>query len=70
MSELYDQYHDEDGFLYINYSAENTLGSCDRPLNVPSHYKKVSVHISLNGTGELSGSFNPYPKYIEPTCQR
>eukprot|EP00933_Yihiella_yeosuensis_P055846 TRINITY_DN5477_c2_g1_i5.p1 TRINITY_DN5477_c2_g1~~TRINITY_DN5477_c2_g1_i5.p1 ORF type:complete len:131 (+),score=29.81 TRINITY_DN5477_c2_g1_i5:123-515(+) len=27
MSEVYDQYKAEDGFLYIAYSAENTLGS-------------------------------------------
>eukprot|EP00933_Yihiella_yeosuensis_P013261 TRINITY_DN1236_c0_g2_i1.p1 TRINITY_DN1236_c0_g2~~TRINITY_DN1236_c0_g2_i1.p1 ORF type:complete len:129 (+),score=34.53 TRINITY_DN1236_c0_g2_i1:108-494(+) len=27
MSEVYDQYKAEDGFLYITYSAENTLGS-------------------------------------------
>mmetsp|Transcript_5255 Transcript_5255/g.10683 ORF Transcript_5255/g.10683 Transcript_5255/m.10683 type:complete len:125 (-) Transcript_5255:416-790(-) len=26
MSDLYDQYKGEDGFLYITYSAENTLG--------------------------------------------
>mmetsp|Transcript_40189 Transcript_40189/g.110495 ORF Transcript_40189/g.110495 Transcript_40189/m.110495 type:complete len:138 (+) Transcript_40189:92-505(+) len=26
MSEIYDQYKAEDGFLYITYSAENTLG--------------------------------------------
>mmetsp|Transcript_104228 Transcript_104228/g.304290 ORF Transcript_104228/g.304290 Transcript_104228/m.304290 type:complete len:123 (-) Transcript_104228:177-545(-) len=26
MYELYDQYKDEDGFLYVTYSAENTLG--------------------------------------------
>merc|ERR1719188_1873382 len=26
MSEVYDQYKAEDGFLYITYSAENTLG--------------------------------------------
>lgn len=27
MSELYETYKDEDGFLYLNFSAENTLGS-------------------------------------------
>mmetsp|Transcript_49027 Transcript_49027/g.142097 ORF Transcript_49027/g.142097 Transcript_49027/m.142097 type:complete len:126 (-) Transcript_49027:199-576(-) len=26
MSEVYDQYKSDDGFLYITYSAENTLG--------------------------------------------
>ncbi len=26
MSEIYEQYKCEDGFLYITYSAENTLG--------------------------------------------
>merc|ERR1712187_279128 len=26
MSEVYDQYKSEDGFLYVAYSAENTLG--------------------------------------------
>merc|ERR1719440_233097 len=26
MSEIYDQYKADDGFLYITYSAENTLG--------------------------------------------
>ena len=26
MSQLYDQYKDEDGFLYITYSGENTFG--------------------------------------------
>merc|ERR1719375_2595609 len=26
MSEVYDQYKADDGFLYITYSAENTLG--------------------------------------------
>jgi GABA(A) receptor-associated protein len=26
MSEIYDQYKSDDGFLYITYSAENTLG--------------------------------------------
>jgi len=26
MSEIYDQYKAEDGFLYVIYSAENTLG--------------------------------------------
>ncbi|CAE8609661.1 unnamed protein product [Polarella glacialis] len=26
MSEVYDQYKGDDGFLYITYSAENTLG--------------------------------------------
>jgi GABA(A) receptor-associated protein len=28
MSEVYDQYKSDDGFLYITYSAENTLGEC------------------------------------------
>uniref|UniRef100_A0A7S3U6M3 Autophagy-related protein n=1 Tax=Strombidinopsis acuminata TaxID=141414 RepID=A0A7S3U6M3_9SPIT len=27
MSEVYDRYKADDGFLYITYSAENTLGS-------------------------------------------
>eukprot|EP00418_Pyrodinium_bahamense_P078416 CAMPEP_0179063872 /NCGR_PEP_ID=MMETSP0796-20121207/27660_1 /TAXON_ID=73915 /ORGANISM="Pyrodinium bahamense, Strain pbaha01" /LENGTH=126 /DNA_ID=CAMNT_0020760809 /DNA_START=85 /DNA_END=465 /DNA_ORIENTATION=+ len=27
MSEVYDQYKDSDGFLYVTYSAENTLGA-------------------------------------------
>jgi len=27
MSEVYEQHRDEDGFLYIRYTAENTLGS-------------------------------------------
>ncbi|KAI9222882.1 putative ATG8-essential for autophagy [Blastocladiella britannica] len=27
MSLIYDQYRDEDGFLYITYSGENTFGS-------------------------------------------
>lgn len=26
MSQIYDQYKDEDGFLYINYTDENTFG--------------------------------------------
>jgi len=26
MSDVYDQYRNDDGFLYISYSAENTLG--------------------------------------------
>ncbi|CAM9124846.1 unnamed protein product [Choristocarpus tenellus] len=26
MSEMYDAHRDEDGFLYINYSGENTFG--------------------------------------------
>ena len=26
MSEIYDSYKSDDGFLYITYSAENTLG--------------------------------------------
>mmetsp|Transcript_29987 Transcript_29987/g.63881 ORF Transcript_29987/g.63881 Transcript_29987/m.63881 type:complete len:119 (-) Transcript_29987:339-695(-) len=26
MADCYDQYQDEDGFLYVTYSAENTLG--------------------------------------------
>lgn len=27
MSEVYDDHKDDDGFLYINYSGENTFGS-------------------------------------------
>jgi hypothetical protein len=27
MSEIYDQFKSEDGFVYIQYSAENTLGA-------------------------------------------
>ena len=27
LSEIYEKYHDKDGFLYIVYSSENTLGS-------------------------------------------
>eukprot|EP00747_Dinoflagellata_sp_TGD_P054018 gnl/TRDRNA2_/TRDRNA2_148780_c0_seq2.p1 gnl/TRDRNA2_/TRDRNA2_148780_c0~~gnl/TRDRNA2_/TRDRNA2_148780_c0_seq2.p1 ORF type:complete len:128 (+),score=35.01 gnl/TRDRNA2_/TRDRNA2_148780_c0_seq2:59-442(+) len=27
MSEVYDSYKNEDGFLYVTYSAENTLGT-------------------------------------------
>ncbi len=26
LSQIYDGHHDEDGFLYINYSGENTFG--------------------------------------------
>lgn len=26
MSEIYDRYKDEDGFLYVTYSGENTFG--------------------------------------------
>lgn len=28
MSELYEAFKDPDGFLYMMYSAENTLGVC------------------------------------------
>eukprot|EP01113_Clastostelium_recurvatum_P044283 TRINITY_DN745_c0_g1_i3.p1 TRINITY_DN745_c0_g1~~TRINITY_DN745_c0_g1_i3.p1 ORF type:complete len:123 (-),score=24.78 TRINITY_DN745_c0_g1_i3:118-486(-) len=28
MSQIYERYKDEDGFLYITYSGENTFGSC------------------------------------------
>jgi len=27
MSDIYDDHKDEDGFLYITYSGENTFGS-------------------------------------------
>jgi GABA(A) receptor-associated protein len=27
ISDIYEQYHNEDNFLYINYSGENTLGN-------------------------------------------
>ena len=27
MGELYNQYKDEDGFLYLTYSGENTFGA-------------------------------------------
>ena len=27
MSQIYDEHKDEDGFLYISYSGENTFGS-------------------------------------------
>merc|ERR1712032_367599 len=36
MSEVHEQYKDEDGFLYIQFSAENTLGSL--VLGTPSYY--------------------------------
>jgi len=26
INDIYDRYHDKDGFLYINYSGENTFG--------------------------------------------
>ncbi|GAM27810.1 hypothetical protein SAMD00019534_109860 [Acytostelium subglobosum LB1] len=29
ISQIYDRYKDEDGFLYITYSGENTFGSDD-----------------------------------------
>jgi len=29
ISELYEQHKAPDGFMYISYSAENTLGSCN-----------------------------------------
>merc|ERR550539_1562269 len=32
MSEVYDQYKADDGFLYITYSAENTLGAAQHLL--------------------------------------
>lgn len=28
MSQIYDRFKDEDGFLYITYSGENTFGAC------------------------------------------
>ncbi|KAL2467126.1 Autophagy-related protein 8c [Abeliophyllum distichum] len=28
MSTIYEEYKDEDGFLYVTYSGENTFGSC------------------------------------------
>ena len=30
MSEIYDSYKADDGFLYITYSAENTLGAAEQ----------------------------------------
>ncbi|KAK9446385.1 autophagy protein Atg8 ubiquitin like-domain-containing protein [Limtongia smithiae] len=30
MSSIYEEHKDEDGFLYITYSGENTFGNCDR----------------------------------------
>ncbi|KAI9595393.1 autophagy protein Atg8 ubiquitin like protein [Syncephalis fuscata] len=29
MSSVYDEYKDEDGFLYVTYSGENTFGDAD-----------------------------------------
>lgn len=29
MSKIYDEYKDEDGFLYVQYSGENTFGNLD-----------------------------------------
>merc|ERR1712146_760384 len=29
MSTVYDQHRDEDGFMYMMYSGENTFGCCD-----------------------------------------
>lgn len=29
MSAVYEEHKDEDGFLYINYSGENTFGAAD-----------------------------------------
>ena len=28
MAEVYDKHQDEDGFLYVVYSGENTFGGC------------------------------------------
>eukprot|EP00168_Porphyra_purpurea_P017102 TRINITY_DN5776_c0_g1_i1.p2 TRINITY_DN5776_c0_g1~~TRINITY_DN5776_c0_g1_i1.p2 ORF type:complete len:119 (+),score=31.67 TRINITY_DN5776_c0_g1_i1:79-435(+) len=28
MADIYERYKDEDGFLYITYSGENTFGAC------------------------------------------
>jgi GABA(A) receptor-associated protein len=28
MSSIYEEHKDEDGFLYITYSGENTFGDC------------------------------------------
>lgn len=32
LSQMYDDYHDEDGFLYITYSSENTFGALSRSI--------------------------------------
>lgn len=32
MSKIYAEHKDEDGFLYVQYSGENTFGGISRPL--------------------------------------
>uniref|UniRef100_A0A7S1FF80 Autophagy-related protein n=1 Tax=Noctiluca scintillans TaxID=2966 RepID=A0A7S1FF80_NOCSC len=43
MSEVYEQYKSQDGFLYITYSAENTLGSGDGDLwSIDTWFHKIA----------------------------
>jgi len=40
MSAIYDEKKDEDGFLYVTYSGENTFGdfiSIQQPLKLTAH---------------------------------
>lgn len=36
MGQLYEDQKDEDGFLYIAYSGENTFGNCQTAKIVPT----------------------------------
>lgn len=37
ITDMYDQYHDEDGFLYLTYSGENTFGTWDLQIRSKQH---------------------------------
>ena len=38
MGQVYEEHKDEDGFLYITYSGENTFGNLWTPLYHPLHF--------------------------------
>lgn len=51
IGELYQQFRDEDGFIYIMYSGENTFGSEDCTCHGNDALQQMSRHIDT----ELKG---------------
>ncbi len=47
MSEVYDDHKDEDGFLYITYSGENTFGQKALEVLVESWPEGLDCHNAL-----------------------
>ncbi len=47
MSTLYEKYKDDDGFLYVKFSGENTFG------DLPGNHARFSDNVLTMGVGVL-----------------